>query len=57
MAFDATLTSELPIALDINGTVLEALGFTSIMYTTSSFTANCIFIRPKISNSLPILMD
>ena len=57
MAFDATLTSELPIALDINGTVLEALGFTSIMYTTSSYTANCIFIRPKISNSLPILMD
>ena len=31
MAFEATFTKDLPIAFEINGTVLEALGLTSII--------------------------
>ena len=31
IAFEATFTKEFPIAFEIKGTVLEALGFTSII--------------------------
>jgi hypothetical protein len=40
MDFDAAFTRECPMALEIKGTVLEALGFTSIINISLSFTAN-----------------
>ncbi len=36
----------MPVAFDRYGTVRDARGFTSSTYTMSSFTANCVFIRP-----------
>ena len=33
-------------AFAMKGTVLDALGLASMIYTISSFIANCIFIRP-----------
>lgn len=47
----AILASGMPVALDTNGTVREARGFTSSRNTTSSpasstCTANCVFISP-----------
>jgi hypothetical protein len=36
MVFVADLTNDSPMHLEINGTVLEALGLTSIMKTSSS---------------------
>ncbi len=40
IALEATLTRELPIAFEIKGTVLEALGLTSIIKTSFALTAN-----------------
>ena len=42
----ATLASGTPVAFDRYGTVRDARGFTSSTYTTSSLTANCVFISP-----------
>ena len=36
------------LALAIKGTVLEALGLASIMYTMSSLIANCTLIKPTV---------
>ena len=43
---DAIFAKEIPFAFDTNGTVLLALGFTSITKTSSFFMANWIFKNP-----------
>ena len=47
----ASLASGIPIALETNGTVREARGFTSIIKSSSSFIAYCIFINPTTCSS------
>ena len=39
----------------MKGTVLEARGLASMMYTISSLIANWIFINPFVSSALAIL--
>ncbi len=46
MSLAATFASGVPVAFERYGTVRDARGFTSSTYTTSSLTANCVFIRP-----------
>src|SRR3989304_1060892 len=46
MTFIAHLASGTPKVLLTNGTVREARGLTSKMYTSSPFTANWTFMRP-----------
>jgi len=53
----AILASAMPVALDTNGTVREARGFTSSRYTMSSpfspaWIANWVFIRPTTFRAL-----
>mmetsp|Transcript_4641 Transcript_4641/g.13944 ORF Transcript_4641/g.13944 Transcript_4641/m.13944 type:complete len:205 (-) Transcript_4641:2425-3039(-) len=48
---EAYFANGCPIALETNGTVLEALGFASIMYgVPSGMTAYCIFNNPTTPN-------
>ena len=46
MSRAAIFASGTPVAFERYGTVRDARGFTSSTYTTSSFTANCVFISP-----------
>ena len=48
----ANLAKGTPIVFETNGTVLDALGLTSITKSSSSLTANWIFISPRTSNFL-----
>src|SRR3989338_7687876 len=55
ITFAAIFARGTPVDLLTNGTVLDALGFTSKTYTVSFFTANCIFKRPLTFNSFDML--
>ena len=55
--FMAAFTRDDPIALDINGTVLDALGLTSMIKISLSLTAYWIFISPIMLSSLAIAID
>ena len=46
IALAAILANWLPVALETNGTVLEALGFTSKTNTLFFLIANCALTRP-----------
>ena len=42
----AAPASDQPTAFETNGTVRDARGFTSIIQTSQSLTASCMFISP-----------
>ena len=48
----AAAASDQPTALETNGTVREARGFTSIIHTSPSFTASWMFISPTTPRRL-----
>ena len=52
----AKLTYGSPYAFDIKGTVLEALGLASIIYTFSSLIANCMLIKPTVFRAKAIFL-
>src|SRR5699024_8667233 len=53
----AILMNGTSYALAINGTVLDALGFASMTYTSSSLIANCIFNNPFTLSAFAIFME
>ncbi len=55
ITFDAIFAHGTPVALETNGTVREALGFTSSTYIVSFFIAYCTFINPMTLSSFAIL--
>ncbi len=46
MTLAASFASWTPIDFETNGTVRDARGFTSMTYSSSSLTANWMFMRP-----------
>ena len=56
IAFAAILAKGFPIALETNGTVLDALGLTSKTKIFSPWIANCTFINPFTLSAFAIFL-